>query len=147
MTRSANSCKYLLCVQWFVTVRNSCGKVMFSQASVILFTGGVYPSIHWGRPPDTPFWVDTLLGSHFPPGRHPPWTGTPWADTPQADTPGRHPPRRPLQRTVHILLECNLVHFCVTRHVSIMGQSCIESSKKQTLVLKQHCLRFSCCTS
>ena len=24
----------------------SCGKVMFSQASVILFIGGVYPSMH-----------------------------------------------------------------------------------------------------
>ena len=30
----------------------SCGKAMFSQAPVILFTGeGVYPSMHWGRHP------------------------------------------------------------------------------------------------
>ena len=36
---------------------------MFSQASVILFTGGgVYPSMHWGRhpPADTPPLADTL---------------------------------------------------------------------------------------
>ena len=43
-----------------------CGKVVFLQASVILFTGG-------GCLP-------------APPGR-PPWADTPRADTPQADTP------------------------------------------------------------
>ena len=84
-----------------------CGKVMFSQASVILFTGGGECLT------DTP-WVDTS------PGRH-----SPWADTSQADTPsppGRHPPpvrhcpghtdtlsRRLLLWTVHILLEYILV--------------------------------------
>ena len=50
---------------------------MFSQASVVLFTGG--------------------------------GGGTPLGRNPQADTPlGRHPPppRRLLQRTVRILLEC-----------------------------------------
>ena len=47
--------------------QRSCGKVMFSQVSVILFTGQrVYPSLHWGRPPG-----QTLLGRH-PLGRHPP---------------------------------------------------------------------------
>ena len=36
----------------------SCGKAMFSQAPVILFTGeGVYPSMNWGRHP---------LGKHIP---------------------------------------------------------------------------------
>ena len=50
----------------------SCGKVMFSQASVILFEGGPL--------------ADTLLGRH-PPGQTPSW-----ADTPQTDTlVGRHP--------------------------------------------------------
>ena len=40
----------------------SCGKVMFLHLSVILSTGGVYPSMHLGRHPP----ADT------PPGRHPP---------------------------------------------------------------------------
>ena len=65
-----------------ITVRNSSwGKVIFSQAPVILSTGGgVFPL---GRPP--------LLGRH-PLGRHLPGQTPPWADTPQADTPlGRHP--------------------------------------------------------
>ena len=63
----------------FYHPQRSCGKVMFSQASVILFTGGlVYASINGGR--------------HPPPADRP-WTDTPWADT----THGRTPPR-PLQR-------------------------------------------------
>ena len=38
--------------------QRSCGKVMFSKASVILFTGGgMYPSMHW---------ADTPLGRHLP---------------------------------------------------------------------------------
>ena len=47
---------------------------MFSQASVILFTGGVYPSACWDTPPDRP------------PRQTPPRADT---HTPQADTP--HP--------------------------------------------------------
>ena len=47
---------------------------MFSQASVILFTGGgVYPSMYWGRhsPGQTPP-EQTSLGRHpLPPSRHP----------------------------------------------------------------------------
>ena len=62
----------------------SCGKVMFLHLSVILFRGV------WQTPP----WAD------IPPGQTPSW-----ADTSLAD-PRR---RRPLQRTVRILLECNLV--------------------------------------
>ena len=50
--------------------QRSCGKVMFSQASVILFMGGV---------------TDSYLGRH-PSGRHPLGQKPPWADTP----PGRH---------------------------------------------------------
>ena len=57
----------------------SCGKVMFSQASVILFTGGrggVWQTAHEQTPRQTPL-----------PGR------PPWADTPSRYTPlGRHPP-------------------------------------------------------
>ena len=60
--------------------RLRCGKVIFSQASVILFTGG------W-------------CGSHPPPDRHTPriytpsGRHTPWADTPLGHTPPRqtHP--------------------------------------------------------
>ena len=63
-------------------LQRSCGKVMFSQASVILFTGGVS-----GRHPP----------GQTPPGRHslgrhtpvqtPPVQASSWADIP----PGRHP--------------------------------------------------------
>ena len=49
--------------------QRSCSKVMFSQASVILFIGGVS-------------------------GRHPPGADTPQADTRQADTPRQTPPRQ-----------------------------------------------------
>ena len=48
-------------IYYFCRPQHSCGKVMFSQASVILFTGGVYPSMHWGRHPprQTPLpWAD-----------------------------------------------------------------------------------------
>ena len=55
---------------------------MFLRLSAILFTNG-------GCRPDTPQ------------GRH-----TPWADPPQAETPAQ---RRPLQRTIRILLEWILV--------------------------------------
>ena len=100
----------------------SCGKVMFSQVSVILFTEGV-----WQTPP---------LGRH-PPGRHPPWADIPPAQCMLGYTPcpvhtGIHMPpaqcmlgythtpakcmlgytplpRRPLQRTVRILLKYILV--------------------------------------
>ena len=54
--------------------QRSCGKVIFSQASVSHSVHrGVYPSMHWGQTP--------------PLGRHPPGQTTPWADTPL----GRHP--------------------------------------------------------
>ena len=72
--------------------QRSCGKVMFSQTSVILFTWGV----------DTPYWAGTPL-----------WPDTPWADMPpkQTSPPGQTPPlsRWLLQRTVCILLECILI--------------------------------------
>ena len=65
-------------------VRNSsCGKVMFSQASVILSTGGGRQSL------------------------------------------GRHPPRRPLQWTVRILLECILVEYKVGNNANIANFVCL----------------------
>ena len=77
--------------------------VMCSQASVILSTrGGVFDSFLGYTPPwtDTPFgqtsphWVDSPTLEQTPP---------PWA------APPPRPQRRPLQRTVRILLECILV--------------------------------------
>ena len=74
-------------------------------------------------PGQTPPGQTPPVGRHTP-GRHLPWTDTPWADTPL----GRHPlPSacwdtqcpvvagllRPLQRTVRILLECNVVIYCL----------------------------------
>ena len=135
----STSCFSFACHDHFIeifTVRNSsCGKVMFSQASVILSTGGgVHP------PGQTP-----PLGRHPPPPAdnrsciQPPRQTPPWADTtplgrhpPRQTPPGRHPPRqtpppppppfprRPLQRTVRILLECILV-FIVYFHRPLVG--------------------------
>ena len=48
--------------EYFYCLQCSCSKVMFSQASVILFTGGVS---------QIPHSTDTPLGRHLPPGRHP----------------------------------------------------------------------------
>ena len=57
-----------------------------------------------GRHP--PIGQTLLLGRHHLAGRHSPGQTPPWADTPwQANTPLG----RPLQQTVHILLECILV--------------------------------------
>ena len=45
---------------------------MFSQASVILFTGCVYPSMQWGRPPraDTAPPLTTAVDGTHPTGMH-----------------------------------------------------------------------------
>ena len=75
--------------------QRSCGKVMFSQVCVKNSVQGGVSHHALGQ---TPSWADT------PPGRHPP------GRLPQADTP-----RRPLQRTVHILLECILVITAFSR--------------------------------
>ena len=73
----------------FYRPQRSCGKVMFSQTSMILFTGGVYPSMHWGRhtPP-----TQCMLG----------YTTSP-AQRMLGYTP---PPQQPLQRTVRHLKLC-----------------------------------------
>ena len=90
------------------TVRNSsCGKVMFSQASVCLSTGGrggVQPLGQNHLPArHTPPWTDTPghtppRQTHTPLARHPPPGDTPGQNPTQADTPvGRHPhPTLPL---------------------------------------------------
>ena len=89
----------------YITVRKrSCGKVMFVHLSVIRF----------------------MVGGVHSPGRHPPGLTPPWADIPL----GRHTPLNrhhryettagwPLQRTVHILLECIIVHLSFTVFVDL----------------------------
>ena len=89
----------------FYRPQSSCRKVMFSQA-------GVKNSVH-GR------CIPACTGADSSRADIPPADTSPWSDTPlrhpplvrHSDTPlGRHPPhRRPLQRTVRILLECILV--------------------------------------
>ena len=72
----------------FFTVRNStCGKVMFSQARVKNCVQGAGACLPWGAG-----------GGVHPSSRHP-------------SGPPPLPQRRPLQRTVRILLECILVHL------------------------------------
>ena len=70
-----------VCSALYYRPQRSCGKVMFSQASVILFTGRQTP----------PPWADTPLadtpGRHPPPSQTPPWTDTiPGQTPPYADT-------------------------------------------------------------
>ena len=92
----------LFSINFIITVRNSSGgKVMFSQASAILSTGG---SVPLGRHPlagrHLPGQADTPLGRHpltrqTPPGTHThPGQTPPCSDTPLGRPPwsGRHPP-------------------------------------------------------
>ena len=71
----------IVCNRYYYRPQRSCGKVMFSQASVILFTGGWDPP---GRHPR-----QTPLPGRHPLGRHPPWVHTPWPDTPRQTTPAQ----------------------------------------------------------
>ena len=65
--------------------QRSCGKVIFSQASIILSTGG-------GDPEQTPPWEDTPgLGKHPPPGRHPPGQTPPPIPAVATAVDGTHP--------------------------------------------------------
>ena len=128
----------ILCSLHFYRLQPSCSKVIISQASVILSTGGMSARhTHPGRHP---------LGRHPPPrqtspkaetslGRHPPppplQADTPRQKPPGQTPPGRQPPgRHPraepsphpptpadrlLQRTVRILLECILVYYIFRR--------------------------------
>ena len=96
---------------------SSCEKVMFLHPSVILFTGECLP---------LGLEVCLPLGT---------WG---WCIPPPKQTPaplGRHPPRqtsprRPLQRTVRILLECILVkiHFDFIFLLSKITQTAIDIS-------------------
>ena len=88
------SCSILICI--FTVRKRSCGKVIFLHLSVS-------HSVHGGCLPQC------MLGCTLP-GRHHPWAET----HPSGHTPPLHRPptsRRPLQRTVRILLERFLVAF------------------------------------
>ena len=63
--------------------KRSWGKVIFSLASVILFTGGGSTSVHAGIPHPT--------GTRHPPNQAPPWLGT-FRRPGTPPRPGRHPP-------------------------------------------------------
>ena len=74
---------------------------------------------------------------YTPLGRHPTWADTPRPDTPQgrhpqADTPAP-PPRRRLQRTVRILLECILVLKNYFIYLPDLRSLLIESKSKSYL--------------
>ena len=82
--------------------QRSWGKVMFSQACVILLTGRVSASVYAGIPhtstgadtpprADTPLGADPLEQTHTPP---PPGADPPGADTPREQTPGEQTPPR-----------------------------------------------------
>ena len=102
------SCKVLFCSN-IVTILNSiCGKVMFYTClSVIQFTGR---------------WVGGC--GRNPPGRHPLGRHLPRQNPPPANTP-----RRPLHRTVRIILECILVEL---GNVLLSGGSRISQGGRST---------------
>ena len=107
----------------------SCGKVMFLQLSVILFTGGGLPQCMLGYhtptrhppPEQTPPWR-----------RHPPGAGTPQSRHPQSRHPPqcRDPPAQCMLRdtankwAVCILLECNLVLLIFLFLVTVCTRCC-----------------------
>ena len=78
----------------YYLLQRSCGKVMFTP---------VCDSVHGGG----------VSGRHLPSGQTPPRQTPPCAGTPQ---------RRPLQRTVRILLECILVVFNFMGYLEKFGQ-------------------------
>ena len=85
----------------FITVHNSsCGKIKFSQASVILSMGGCA-------------WQGACMaGAMHHGGMH---GGGAWQGTCMAGGGFAYRERRPLQRTVRILLECILVLGIVSK--------------------------------
>ena len=121
-----------------------CGKVMFSQASVILSMGGVWQTPlgrqSMGRHPHGQI---PPLGRHSP-GRHPRQT-PPWVDTTSlpGQTPplgrhnplGRHPPP---QQTVRILLELKSVmlieRYCVQKQSIRLATQQIRLHTRHTFV-------------
>ena len=91
-----------LCVH--TTQGQSCGKVMFLHLSVShsVHRGGVCV---WAHPPGRHLSVILFTGECL----------------------ARHPPRRPLQRTVRILVECILVFYCA--HPSPCPVQCVSANR------------------
>ena len=91
--------------------QRSCGKAMFLQASVILFTGGgLYPSMHWGRHP--------LLGRH-PIGQTPPRQTPPTATAAN----GTHP------TGMHSCFLCINIHHQLWERVNIREETFLKTAK------------------
>ena len=109
---------------YFYRLQRSCGKVMFSQASVILSTGtppGGYPP--WADTPrqTPPTWADTPhLGRHGPPGQSPPGRH-PQADTPLPSACWETPP--------HLSGQTPLTTFSRTK-ILIQKQTCIPLNSR-----------------
>ena len=108
---------------------------MFSQACVILFTGGS-ASVHAGIP-QPPRSRHTPPRTRHPHGsRHTPWTRhLPWG----VDPPGtRHPLAQSMLggtvnvRVVRILLECNLVLHVLIRVITVKGRTGLRGPKGNT---------------
>ena len=106
---------------YFITVRNEVAKVMFLHLSVILFTGG---GVCLSACSDTTH----PRSRHSPQSRHP--------------LPPSPPGRRPLFRTVRILLECILVYFMFCRPVNIIaGGEVDEGTEPGTSRRKRRSIR------
>ena len=120
MTR-ARKINCSLDIYYYYRPQRSWGKVVFSQASVILLTGGgVSASVHAGIP-HTPQ-SDTPL-DQTPPSRHP------LDQTP----PGADPPKRSMlgdtvnARSVRILLECKLVFIYCLKPKTFVPDSAVAN--------------------
>ena len=113
----------------FTVRKRSCGKVVFSQACVQNSVGGGGGALPWTDRQTSPL------------GKHP----LPAADTPLSAHPhqsrlhplGRPPFRRPLQRTVCILLECVLVNYvycgkCHRGSLNVLTCSTIQLANQPT---------------
>ena len=97
--------------------QHSCGKVMFLQASVILFTGGG-GCIQACTRADTPSWADTPLGRH-PPRQTPPRQTPPTATA--AD--GTHP------TGMHSCFLCINIHHQLWERVNIREETFLKTAK------------------
>ena len=146
--------------QFYYRPQGSCGKVMFSQASVILSTGGVadsplgrHPHLQADTPPSgqTPPWADNPLGRNPPCPVHagihspaqcmlgytPPLPSACWNTPP--------PQKWLLQRTVRILLECILVagiYIDIRKDKNPREHSTLKGRTKPLLTTKYRNIKF-----
>ena len=98
----------------FYCPQRSCGKIMFSQASIILFTGGC------GRHPP----------EQTPRGQKPSWADTPWAETTLGryptwtDTPSRVDNPPPKMATAAHGTHPTGMHSCCLFYFSLLPSKC-----------------------